>query len=183
MPSNAYQDLISRLKDIDEIIAARDAICPANAGRPAQRKGAAVINGGTVLLSAIFEGFVEDLYDAAVDILYASAPAADRKKLKENTSAKNHNANIHQVNNLFFYVGIPWIMSHNSICWQKYSNTKIQETLGHLSKARNQLAHGSHHKVLKKNLVFWKYFIERLSLKLDEIVALEIESRTGKRPW
>jgi hypothetical protein len=69
MPSQALVALKSRLRDVDEILAARDAICPAGAGRPAQRKGAAVLAGGTVLLAAVFEGYVEHLYELSVDIL------------------------------------------------------------------------------------------------------------------
>jgi hypothetical protein len=105
MPSKPLSDLQERLKDIDEILSARDAICPTGAGRPAQRKGAAVIAGGTVLLSALFEGFVEELFELTVDQLYASTPAGTRNTLKEHTSRKNNNANVHQVNTLFFYLG------------------------------------------------------------------------------
>lgn len=78
MPSRPLTDLKTRLKEVDELLAARDAICLAGVGRPTQRRGAAVIAGGTVLLSALFEGFVEELYNLSVDTLYAAYPAADR---------------------------------------------------------------------------------------------------------
>lgn len=183
MPSKPLTDLQSRLKDIDEILSARDAICPAGAGRPAQRKGAAVIAGGTVLLSALFEGFVEELFELAVDNLYAQTAVVTRNSLKEHTSRKNNNANVHQVNTLFFYLGIPWVMSHPKVHWRKFANTKVQARLGKLSKARNELAHGKNHAVTKPMLKAWRDFIARLAEKLDEIAADHIEAETGIRPW
>ena len=63
MPSEANIKLKTRLLEIDEVISARDSICPAGAGKPAQKKGAAVIRAGTTLLAAVFEAFVEELYE------------------------------------------------------------------------------------------------------------------------
>ncbi|WP_277373523.1 HEPN domain-containing protein [Pseudomonas sp. AA-38] len=182
MPSNANIKLKQRLQEIDEVISARNAICPAGAGKPAQRKGAAVIKAGTTLLAAVFEGFVEELYEKSLDLLHPTL-INEVKELKKHTSEKNHNANNHQVNNLFFYVGIPWIMQSSKIRWQKFSNTEVRKTLGALSSARNKIAHGGSHSVTKTQLVFWRNFIERLADKLDLVVADHIETKTGNRPW
>jgi hypothetical protein len=183
MPSQALNDLKTRLRDVDEILSARDAICPTGAGRPAQRKGAAVLAGGTVLLAALFEGFVEDLYEVSVDKLFATYPAADRQNLKKHTSERNHNANVHQVNNLFFYIGLPWVMSHPNVHWKKFNNASVQARLGKLSKARNELAHGQHHSVTKPQLKAWREFVERLAEKLDSIAFNHILASTGAAPW
>lgn len=183
MASKPLEDLKLRLKDIDEVLAARDAVCPTGAGRPAQRKGAAVIAGGTVLLSAFFEGFVEELYELSVDTLYAQTPVAERNNLKSHTSEKNHNANVHQVNTLFFYLGVPWVMSHPKVHWKKCTNASVQEKLKKLSKARNELAHGQTHTVHKGTLKAWRSFIERLAERLDLVAADHIFHRTGVRPW
>lgn len=182
MPSDANVKLRKRLHEIDEVISARDAICPPNAGKPALQKGAAVIKAGTTLLSAVFEAFVEELYEKTLDILHPTLPA-EVKELKKHTSEKNNNANNHQVNNLFFYVGIPWIMQSKKVCWRKFTNKKVRETLGHLSTARNKIAHGGSHSVTKKQLVFWREFIARLADKLDVVVADHVEKQTGVRPW
>lgn len=183
MPSNPLTNLQARLKDIDEILSARDAICPAGAGRPAKRKGAAVIAGGTVLLSALFEGFVEELFELCVDMLYTTTAAGTRTTLKEHTSRKNNNANVHHVNTLFFYLGIPWVMSHPKVHWRKFANAEVQVRLSKLSKARNELAHGKGHVVTKPTLKAWRDFVARLAEKLDEIAADRIEAATGVRPW
>lgn len=182
MPSDANTKLKQRLLEIDEVVAARDAICPVGAGKPALRKGAAVLKAGTTLLAAVFEGFVEELYEKSLDLLHPTLPT-EVKELKKHTSEKNHNANNHQVNNLFFYVGIPWVMQSTKVRWQKFSNKKVRETLGGLSAARNKIAHGKSHSVTKSQLIFWREFIERLADRLDIVVADHIEKQTGVRPW
>ena len=183
MASAPFKTLSKRLLEIDEILDARDAVCPPGAGRPAKRKGAAVLAGGTVLLSALFEGYIEDLYDLSVDTLYSGHPAADRNKLKEFTSEKNNNANVHQVNTLFFYLGVPWAMNHTKIHWQKFSNASVRKRLGELSQARNKIAHGASHTVRKYRLKSWREFILKLAEKLDEIAADRIQEVNGTRPW
>ena len=60
MSSPAFKTLITRLADFDELMEARDAIVPVRPGRPAQRKGRAIIHAAVVLLAAAFEAFVED---------------------------------------------------------------------------------------------------------------------------
>ncbi|MBC2729976.1 HEPN domain-containing protein [Thiobacillus sp.] len=182
MPSGANVKLKKRLREINEVISARDAICPAGAGKPAMQQGAAVIKAGTTLLAAVFEAYVEELYEKSLDLLHPTLPA-EVKELKKHTSEKNNNANNHQVNNLFFYAGIPWIMMSPKIRWQKFSNKKVRDTLGELSTARNRIAHGGSHSVTKNQLVFWHTFIERLADRLDIVVADHIENQTGARPW
>lgn len=182
MPSAANAKLKTRLLEIDEVISARDAICPPGAGKPAMKKGAAVLKAGTTLLAALFEAYVEELYEKSLDLLHPTLPN-EVKELKKHTSEKNHNANNHQVNNLFFYVGIPWIMLSTKVRWQKFPNKKVRETLGGLSTARNKIAHGGSHSVTKKQLLFWRDFIARLADRLDVVVADHIEATTGARPW
>lgn len=182
MPSDANLKLRKRLLEIDEVISARDAICPAGAGKPALKKGAAVIKAGVTLLAAVFEAFVEELYEKSLDLLHPTL-IAEVKELKKHTSEKNNNANNHQVNNLFFYAGIPWIMQSPKVRWQKFSNKKVRDTLGALSSARNKIAHGGVHAVRKNELVFWRDFIGRLADRLDVVSADHIEKQTGVRPW
>lgn len=183
MPSIPLTQLTQRLAEIDEIIAARDAICIPGAGKPANDRGAAVLRAGVVLLGALFEEYIEDLFDVAVDIAFASHPVPDRKKLKSNTSGRNNNANVHQVNTLFFNLGIPWIMSHKKCHWQKFTNASVQERLGKMAKARNEVAHGEHRRVRKADLFAWRWFAENLAGCLDAIVADHLSTITGKRPW
>ena len=115
MPSNARRELDAQLKDFDELMYARDTVCPAERGRPRQRQGAAILRSSVVLLSAAFEAYVEGIFEDAVDILFCSVSEGARNELKQDTSRRLNNASAAKVNRLFFNVGIPWIMSSNRI--------------------------------------------------------------------
>ena len=183
MPSQARRELTLRLKDYEEIMTARDSICSTNAGRPAQKQGAAVLRSAVVMLAAAFEAYVEDVFDAAVDLIYDAATAADRKELKGDTSGKLNNASVFKVNRLFFNLGIPWIMQHDKVRWQKFPNTKVQDTLTKLIAARNSIAHGGNKSVSKPTALRWKGCIERLADRLDTIVADHVTTQGKARPW
>jgi hypothetical protein len=176
-------NLRARLREVDEIVQARDAICPPGRGRPQARQGAAVLAGGTVLLSALFEGYVEDLFDATVDVLYSHFSTQERRDLKRNTSRKNHNASVYKVNNLFFYLGMPWVMKSPQLRWQKFSNASVRSRLDELAEARNKIAHGASYVVRKSSLTAWRGFVERLAEQLDALTADHVLDRTGHRPW
>ena len=183
MPSQSRHELTNRLADFDELIHARDAICPAGAGRPAQRRGAAVIRSSVVLLAASFEAYVEEVYDAAVDLIFAGASQADRDQLKEDTSRRLNIASVFKVNRLFFNIGIPWIMQHNQVHWQKFSNQSVRDTLDELVRTRNRIAHGNLVSVRKPTAVKWRGFVERLADQIDAIVGTHVTQRTGNAPW
>jgi hypothetical protein len=90
---------------------------------------------------------------------------------------------VHQVNTLFFYLGIPWVMTHSKIHWKKFNNDSARARLGRLSKARNELAHGKLHSVTKPQLKAWRNFVERLAEELDIVAGDQVEEETGERPW
>ena len=165
------------------MINARDAICPSGAGRPAQRKGAAVMRGAVVLLSAAIEAYVEDIYDEAVDLVFASQPALDRRKLKDDTSARLNNASVFNVNRLYFNVGFPWIMQNGKLHWQKFNNQAVRDTLDAIVKARNNIAHGESYSVRKPTVLKWRNYAKRMATIFDDVVADGVESQTGNRPW
>ncbi len=110
---------------------------------PGTRRHVAALPAQTICRSAVYE-------TESLDLLHPKL-TAEVKELKKHTSEKNHNANNHQVNNLFFYTGIPWIMQSKKICWKKFTNKSVRDTLGKLSSARNKIAHGSTHSVTKDN--------------------------------
>lgn len=184
MPSHARQALDVRLRDLDEIIAARDAICPEGAGKPAQKRGSALLRGGTVLLAAAFEGFVEELYELAVSHIYFTMTEDERKSLIDHTSKRLNNANVHKINLLYFNLGIPWIMSTPSIRWQKCSNQTVRSKVNSLIQTRGSVAHGRSSPGVRKDVLHnWRDVITRLADRLDVVVADHIEHRTGHRPW
>ncbi len=187
MTSPPRNKLIKRLKEIDELIAARDSICSGKVGKPAKDQGAAVISSATLLLSAIFEAYIEEIFDLSLDKIHKTDDNDDAnakvEELKKYTSHKNNNVNIHNINNLFFYIGIPWIMSHENIRWKKFHNQKVQELIKELSMSRNSIAHGVEERVTKQKLLKWKNGIENVSIKIDEVVKKHIKKITQTNPW
>ena len=183
MPSRSRQELSTRLTDFDELIEARDAICPDGAGRPAKRRGAAVVRSSVVLLAASFEAYVEEVYESAVDLLFAAAPPADRKKLKDDTSGRLNNATVFKVNRLFFNIGIPWIMHNQRVRWQKFTNQSVRDALDGMVNARNSIAHGEVISVRKPTAVRWRGFVERLADRIDSIVGDHVHQQTGIAHW
>jgi len=135
------------------------------------------------MLSAAFEGYVEDVFDAAVDLIYDHATVAERNTLKNDTSGNLNNASAFKVNRLFFNLGIPWIMNSPSIQWQKFSNDRVCEELNSLIRTRNEIAHGEDTLARKPTANKWRGMIERLADRLDVVVADGVEERTGNRPW
>lgn len=183
MPSQPRIELDRRLADFEELMRARDAVCPSNPGRPAERQGAAIIRSSVVMLSAAFEAYVEELFDEAADLIFASAAKSDLNELKKDTSEKLNNASTFKVNRLFFNLGIPWIMQHPRVRWQKFSNQSVQEELNRIIKARNSIAHGGNKSVHKATALKWKGVIQKLSDRLDLLVAEHVENQNGTRPW
>ena len=182
MSSVARTELDRRLKDFDELMHARDQVCSSGAGRPAQQQGQAIVHGSVVLLAAAFEAFVEELYEEAVDIVYAHADANDIAQLRKNTSRRMNNADSFKVNHLFFNVGIAWIMKMPRIRWQKFSNQKVQETVNKVVVAHNEVAHGKNPGLRKSQAANWRDFVERIADRLELTVADELVRWAHGRP-
>ena len=183
MPSKPREELDTRLKDFDELMLARDLVCPDGRGRSQERQGAAILRSSVVLLSAAFEAYVEEVYDEAVDLVFAQVTQGERNTLKNDTSGNLHNATTSKVNRLFFNLGIPWIMHHRRVRWQKFSNESVREDLNRIVKTRNAVAHGESPYIRKATVIRWKGVIERLADRIDAIVAGHVEEQTGARPW
>ena len=183
MTSEARVELSRRIADFDELMDARDTVCPSGAGRPAQRQGQAIVHAAVVLLAAAFEAYVEEIYDEAVDIVFDEAEDSDIKQLKANTSGRLNNASVFRVNQLFFNLGIPWIMKEEKIRWQKFSNQKVRKTLDEFITSRNKVAHGGNPGLRKSSATKWRGFVERLADRIELVVADAIEDWEYDRPW
>lgn len=182
MPSQALDELRDALKDVDEIVAAHRALTGGTPGRPQKKQGAAITRGGVVLLAATVEAFVEDLFDEAVDKIFAGRPDAQRNDLKSKTSGNFANATTYKIDSLFFAVGVPWITER--IRWQKFSNASFTTSLNGLIKSRNAIAHGDRPRpgIRLRQLRAWRTMVEKFAVRLEALVADEIEQATGTRP-
>lgn len=184
MASEARQALNRRLADFDELLHARNRICPRGAGKPARKRGAAVLRGATVLLAASFEAYVEELYESAVEGIYASLSTEERRLLIAHTSGRLNNADVHKINLLYFNLGIPWIMSDTRIRWQKCSNRSVRAKLNRLIETRGSIAHGRSSPWVRKTVVEnWRDVVTRVADRLDSIVGTYVFDRTGTQPW
>jgi len=135
------------------------------------------------LLSAAFEAYVEDVFDQAIDSLYAAQPEGDRKALKKETSGKLNNASSWKVNLLYATIGLPWIMSDPTFHWQKFTNASVQKTLEDVITARNRIAHRGLFSVRRDTAVKWRGFLEKLTERFDDRIKAYLLQRTGAAPW
>ncbi|MEX2211118.1 MAG: HEPN domain-containing protein [Gaiellaceae bacterium] len=183
VPSDARQELDRALKDVAEVISAHEALTGGGAGRPAQARGAAVTRAGVVLLVAATEAFIEDLFAEAAHKMW---PGDRRLKDYLETIVTGDrafaNPSVKKTNDLFFGLGMPWVL--DSIRWQKRTNKSFKESLTLLIKRRNQIAHGSKPRpsVQLRQLRAWHRMIAVYAERLESLVAARIEAVTGHRP-
>ena len=135
------------------------------------------------MLAAALEAYVEDIFDAGVDLVFAAATEDERKSLKKNTSERLNNASVFKVNLLYFNLGIPWIMQSTKLRWRNCTNASVRSTLDAIITARNQIAHGTDAGVTKPTARRWRNFADQFLKKFDLILADHIEAKTGARPW
>lgn len=151
------------------------------AGKPAGGKGIELTRAATVLLAAALEGFVEDLFDQAVDLIHADRTDSERKKFKKATSGRFGNADVAKTDLLFSHLGYPWIMDR--VNWQKFSNSTFKHSLETLVVARNKIAHGrAPDQAQLKKIKDWKNMVERYATKLESLVADHVATTTGTKP-
>jgi hypothetical protein len=178
MGSEARAELGVRLADLDEIVAAHEALTGGGRGRPAMKQGAALTRAGVVLLAASMEAFVEDLFDESAELLYPHLTRDQMGKLRENTSEKLNNASVFKTNLLYLNLGIPWVL--NSIRWQKFSTSTFQKALDKLVETRGQIAHGRKPGVQLPTLKRWRTMVEKYAEKLEAVMSEHIKESTGQ---
>ncbi|MCS0495591.1 HEPN domain-containing protein [Ancylobacter sp. MQZ15Z-1] len=143
-----------QLHYIDEIIAARKALHGGGRGAPrllasnagsqqAERVGAALNRSCIVLLSAVLQSFVEDVFKAEARHRYQrlnTDPLFEtywkQMKMWGNPSDENVTA-------LFLRIGIPDVFA--GLSWQRTPTAAIKKKLRHLNQIRNGIAHGNAH--------------------------------------
>lgn len=181
MASEAREDLLLRLQDIDEIYEAHKSITGGGRGRPAERRGAALTRAGTVLLAAALEAFVKDLFEEAASYILRESSEEERKALfdqaKKNVSG---NPSIHSINMFYFHLGIPWVC--NDIHWRNCTNETFQHKINQLIDKRNNVAHGHSTHLNLNMLIGWKNTVDRFSEYFETKIGEYILDNTGVRP-
>jgi hypothetical protein len=182
MPSKSLANLTKALADVDALIGHHPTVTGGGVGAPKGKKGAELTRGSTVLLAAALEGYVEGVFDEAVDELYASQPDTRRNKFKKERSGKSHGASPWHIEMLFSHLGMPWVL--DGVKWQKFSNDSVRSSLEDLSATRNKIAHGSAPKTAQVDKVkSWRNVVERTAKRLDKKVADHVKGSIGTSPW
>lgn len=202
MPSQSLQRLSTRLKDVEQLLAAHTAIIQlrkaANArqakadpvdvlkalvnqpGRGKPKEVDAINRAAYVLTTAHFQGFVEDLH-AELGTMLLNGKAADVPGVLKLVFPKGKNPHVDVINQAFSGIGVYELM--NKIAWQKCSNESVKKRLKAYLETRNKIAHGTPLPITKKQVSDLKSFVELLADRLDTESAKAAQPLLGKAPW
>ena len=206
MPSEAYQNLDSRLKDLEQLMQAHTALTQFRRARIATEQAGgnlakistvvdrlvtlpgrgrraevgALNRAGIVLLSAHLQGYIEDVYEEAARRLLRNAVKSVEALVYE---ARGRFSNPHAdvIERLFSSIGLPKIL--DNVSWQRASNQSIRRRLTGYVQIRNRIAHGSQEPVSKAKVGEFRKFVEVFAEKFDTKVHDEIERVMGTAPW
>jgi len=206
MPSRAFDNLDRRMKDIDQLMQAHAALTQFKRARQAAEKAGgglsniakvvdslvsepgrgrradvdALNRASIVLLSSHLQGYIEDVYTEAGNVLLASHVKDDQELLDR---AKRSFSNPHdfRIDQLFDSIGLPSVMV--GLSWQRARNKSIRNRLTENVNLRNRIAHGEQENVTKAKVVAFQKFVEVFAKNFDQRVAKEIRNVTGNKPW
>lgn len=205
MASIAHENLKSRLEDIDQLLEAHSALTKlkkAHAaaaaggglagikdvvdalveqpgkGRPAEV--AALNRAAFVLLTAHFQGFVQDLHEEAGRHVL-NGKVGDVDATLKSLVPRNSNPHVDIIERMFAGIGCYEVMA--TISWPRSANATVKRRLGEYITTRNKIAHGQKIKVTKAQVTLYKEYVERLAAKLVGIVSRKVRDATGTAPW
>jgi len=206
MSSKALTSLTERLKDIEQLLNAHTAITKFNKAESAAKKAGgelakissvmhalvtdpgpgkpkevdAINRAAFVLLTAHFQGFVEDLH-AEVGAVILKGKANDPEAVIKLVKPPRSNPHVNIINQMFSGLAIYELM--DSISWQKCDNKSVKSRLKDYLETRNKIAHGKKEPITKQKVMLLKQFVETLAKKLDEKVSAKASLVMGKSPW
>ena len=173
MPSKALEGLTDRLRDVDQLMAAHRAAGGDKRGRRFELEG--VNRAAVLMLSAHFEGYLEDVMQEAVAAVNAQLGA-------NRVTAGFSNPQPKKIDELFEFLGMSKV-SH-SISWQRASNDSVRKNLNKLVETRNRIAHGGLGvKVYKTEITSLRKYVEGFAKRLDKKVRAQVHTLTGSHPW
>lgn len=206
MPSQSFKDLEQRLKDIDQLLKAHSVITQfKKADKAAKKAGgdlrqiANVVNAlvtqpgrgkpvevdvinraAFVLLTAHFQGFVDDLHKETANIVLSSK-VSNVDDIIKLVKPRNANPHVGIIEQMFSGLGVYEVMQ--AISWQRCSNKSVRDRLTKYIEMRNKLAHGKQEKITKQKVKQYKSYIEMLAEKIDGVVREKVKALTGSYPW
>ena len=133
------------IRPVDELIAVRRQQHGGSRGAPkktagGQRVGAALNKSCILMMSALLQGYVEDVFLAASQRLFKTlADEAAQKRYAETLRATG-NPSSENIARLFLRIGKVDVF--DGLSWQKASMKQIKEKLRDINELRNKIAHG-----------------------------------------
>jgi hypothetical protein len=151
---------------------------PPRAGRPPNID--AIHRASIVLMSAHLEGYIEDVYEEAANILLAGK-VRDLGALVADAQFWFQNPKARKVESLFRTIGLSKIL--DGVSWRRSNNKSVRKRLDGFVDLRNDIAHGNEPTVRKRTVIYYEQFTLLLARNLDNKVSTEIQSLTGQSPW
>ena len=113
MSSRALEDLQRRLRDVEELMSAREKVVGTSRGR--KWTGGAIVRAGVVMLCAAAEAFVKDLFDEAAGLIF-NMQDEEFKEFRRHTNKRFANIQPFYIDMLYFNLGLPFVLK--DIKWQ-----------------------------------------------------------------
>jgi hypothetical protein len=173
MASQALVGLTRRLKDIDELMKAHEAVGGVEPGRRYNVEG--LNRAAVLLLCAHLEGYVEDVLGEALAALNTSFDP-------EPLVANFHNPWPDRIDALFAFLGMS--NPSRSISWQRANNASVRTNLEGLVSTRNRIAHGVTDVTVRKSEVLrYRGYVEGFTARFDRAVRTQVRTLSGSYPW
>jgi hypothetical protein len=191
MPSVSYRRWRTvRRAALDLVEAAHATIHGTGAGR---REATRQLNHGyTVLLATEFQGFCRELHTESVQHFVANLAAAQQPIVEEaltfNRQVDHGNANPGTLGSDFGRFGFRWWPVVDSV---DADGPALRQNLEEMNNWRNAIAHNNFDPAVLGvtiRLMFakvreWRRTCNRLARAFDQVLASQLVSCTGRRPW
>ena len=128
---------------VDELIVARQALHGGGVGAPpmvnGHRVGSAINRSCVVMLSAIIQAFVEDVFIVCSQAVFPHLNGPTLEKYRKSI-VQWGNPNPDNIERLFLRIGADKVLT--GLSWQKCTEGSLRTKLDHLNQLRNGIAHG-----------------------------------------
>lgn len=132
------------LAHIDQLTEARKKLVDKPRGRPplqnGETLGLAVQRSAIVLMSAVLQSFVEDVFLETSKTALAPVNRLTSTAQYEKSYNRNGNPNPDNIERLFLRLGIENVL--DGLSWRKCTNETVRRKLNTLNQLRNGIAHG-----------------------------------------
>lgn len=165
------------LNHIDQLIEARRTLVNQPRGRPplenGETLGLAVQRASIVLMSAVIQSFVEEVFlEASRTVLRPLRDMANAEPYRKSYN-RNGNPSPDNIKRLFVRIGIEDVL--DGLSWRKCTNETVRRKLDHLNQLRNGIAHGNaqlrvdgHEVQLRQSMVTnYRNFAERFGHRFE----------------